>query len=130
MNNSPALSRYSELSQSQSQHSYHVSSEPKIQHREQEDYISPDEDEQSVSSVEGDRHDNHAVATELVVAHEALPAKANIPPKPKEPSQQLLKGTVTIPKGVKTTRVQWTSKLDEANERISKLENHINRPRS
>ncbi len=76
MDNSPELSRYSKLSQSQ--HSYHVSPEPIILRQEQED-SSSDKDEQSDSFVERDTHDNHAVATELVVALEALPAKAILP---------------------------------------------------
>jgi hypothetical protein len=61
MDNSPALSRYSELSQSQ--HSYHVSPEPIILRQEQED-SSSDKDEQSDSFVERDTHDNHAVVAQ------------------------------------------------------------------
>jgi hypothetical protein len=47
MENSPALSRYSEMSHSQ--HSYHVSPEPTIHFPEQED-TSEDEDEERESS--------------------------------------------------------------------------------
>jgi hypothetical protein len=123
MDNSPAHSCYSELSQSQQ--SYHVSPEPTIHHQEQED-TSEDKDKERESSIEGKTHDNDATTTELVVHLDALPAKALVPPKPKETSQKLLKGKVTIPKAGKTTRVQWIGKLDEANAQIAKLENHIN----
>ena len=110
MDNSPAHSRYSKPSQLQ--RLYHVSPEPTIHHQEQEN----SSEYKDNSSIEGDIiHNKHATSTELVVALEALPAKAILPPKPKEPSQKLLKGQLAIPKGVKTTKVQWTTKLDKAN---------------
>jgi hypothetical protein len=59
-----------------------VSPESTIHHQEQED-TSEDEDEERESSKEGDAHENHAAATEFVVALEALPVKAILPPKPK-----------------------------------------------
>jgi hypothetical protein len=97
-----AHSRYSGLSQSQQL--YHVSPEPPIYHQEQED-TSEDEDEERESSIKGGTHKNHAsTATELVVALEALPAKAILPPKPKDPSQKLLKGKVPISKAGKTNQ--------------------------
>jgi hypothetical protein len=76
MDNSPAHSRYRELSQSRQSH--HVSPEPTIHHQEQEE-TSEDKDEERESSIKGDTHENHATATELVVALEALPVKAILP---------------------------------------------------
>jgi hypothetical protein len=122
MNNSPAHSRYSELSLSQQ--SYHVSPEPTIHHQQQED-TSDDEDEKRESSMGDTQHDDDANVSDFVGGLVALPPKAILPPKPKEPSQRLLKGKVAVPKAGKTTRVQWTGKLDEANTRITNLENYI-----
>jgi hypothetical protein len=123
MDNSPAHSRYSELSLLQQ--SYHVSPEPTIHHQEQED-TSDDEDEERESSIGDTQHDDDANVSENVGAFEALPPKAILPPTPKEASQKLLKGKAAIPRAGKTTRLQWTGKLDEANARIANLENHIN----
>jgi hypothetical protein len=41
-------------------------------------------------------------------------------------SQKLLNGQVAVPKAGKTNRLQWTGKLEEANLRITNLENYIN----
>jgi hypothetical protein len=108
MDNSRAHSRYSELSLSQSlsQQSYHVIPEPTINHQEQED-TSDDEDEERESSV-GDtaQYDDDANVSENVGAFEAFSPKAILPPKPKEPTQKLLKGKVAFPRAGKTTRLQ------------------------
>jgi hypothetical protein len=65
MDNSPAHSRYSELSLSQQ--SYHVSLEPTIHHQELVDSTSEDEDEERESSMDGDtQHDDDANVSEFV----------------------------------------------------------------
>ena len=97
--------------------------EPTIHHRDEDD---TSEDEAGDSSIEEDTHDEHnAAAADLAVALEALPSKATLPPKPKQPSRKLLQGKVVLPEAVKTTKTQWTGKLDLANKRIGNLENHI-----
>jgi hypothetical protein len=122
MDNSPAHSCHSEVSLSQQ--SYHVSPEPTI-HHQQLVHTSEDEDDEREASI-GTQHDDDANLSEFVGGFEALPPKAILPPKPKEPTQKLLKGKVSVPKAGKTNRLQWTGKLEEANRRITNLENYIN----
>ena len=78
--------------------------------------------------MEGNTHKIYATATELVVPLEVLPVKVILPPKRNIPSQKLLKGKVTIPKAGKTTRVQWTGKLDEASQRMNRKPREAHQP--
>jgi hypothetical protein len=100
-----------------------VCPEPTIHHQKVVD-TSEDEDKERESSI-GTQQDEDANVSEFVGGFEALPPKAILPPKPKEPSQKLLKGKVALPKSWMTNRLQWTGKLEEANRQITNLENYI-----